>query len=339
MTMIKRQRLFTMLTSAVLGLGLLSAGPASAQPLNLTTTGGSAQGFIRVTVEAFHAIVRDAVPGSSATFRPSSVAGGMLDTAEGRADIAFAIPPVELRRGLAGEDPFQKPMKGQLLALMTFVDNLEFYIVADAGWARRNGITTMADIAAKRPRINLNLNERGTFYAIAAAEELFKAHGFGLAEIQRWGGSVVYSPSAAQIDNLRDGKVDLVINASFAPDGRLLDLSRTKELAWIAPSAEALQKAATILDMRVGQTSKVHYPFLQADQPTLVANLTMAAGRHVGDEAAYTFVKAIAGNLDRVQAIHPALKGFSTGIMLAKPDSIEWHPGALRYFKEVGLVK
>ena len=89
-----------------LSLGGLSAGHAAMDdksPIKVTSTGAGAKGFFKAIVEALHGIYRDAYPGSSATFKPSGVAGGIAAVANGKGDIAMAIPPVELQHALAGE--------------------------------------------------------------------------------------------------------------------------------------------------------------------------------------------------------------------------------------------
>jgi TRAP-type uncharacterized transport system substrate-binding protein len=54
----------------------------------------------------------------------------------------------------------------------------------------------------------------------------------------------------------------------------------------------------------------------------------------------YKYVKAIAENESRVQAIGGSLKtSFKTANMSSNPAGLPYHPGALRYYKEKGLVK
>ena len=54
----------------------------------------------------------------------------------------------------------------------------------------------------------------------------------------------------------------------------------------------------------------------------------------------YKYVKAIAENETRVQDIGGSLKSaFTTAKMTTNPANLPYHPGALRYYKEKGLVK
>ena len=316
-----------------------AAVPASAQGINITTTGGSARGFIKAVVESFHALYRDVYPGTSATFKPSSVAGGMVSVASRKADISFALPQVELKAGLAGNAPFKESLRGKLGAMMTFVDKLEFFFVAEKNWAKENGITSLADIARVKPAVRLNLNRKGTFYAIEAAKATFKQYGFTLEDIKSWGGSVINSSSGRQIQNMRDGKIDMIFNSSFHPDGRMLNLLKSRELVWINADADKMAAAARLVEMEPTTIKKGTYSFIDSDKPTMAAWLTMAAGTHVPTETVYKMVKAVAENFDRVRAIHPMLKKFGKDMMTKKPADFAWHPGAAKYYRERGWIK
>jgi TRAP-type uncharacterized transport system substrate-binding protein len=69
-------------------------------------------------------------------------------------------------------------------------------------------------------------------------------------------------------------------------------------------------------------------------------SVSILAGRHVSDETVYKYVKAIAENEVRVQTIGGSLKtSFATAKMVTNPTKLPVHPGALRYYKEKGLLK
>jgi TRAP-type uncharacterized transport system substrate-binding protein len=68
--------------------------------------------------------------------------------------------------------------------------------------------------------------------------------------------------------------------------------------------------------------------------------VALLAGSHVSDEVVYKYVKAVAENESRVQGIGGSLKSaFAVSKMATNPASLPYHPGALRYYKEKGLVK
>ena len=82
------------------------------------------------------------------------------------------------------------------------------------------------------------------------------------------------------------------------------------------------------------------YPFMEKDYPTVRMWVSLLAGAHVPDEVVYKYVRAIAENEAHVQSIGGSLKtSFTTANMTTNPAGLAFHPGALRYYKEKGLVK
>lgn len=82
------------------------------------------------------------------------------------------------------------------------------------------------------------------------------------------------------------------------------------------------------------------YPFTEKDYPTVRMSVFLLAGKHVSDETVYKYVRGIAENESRVQTIGGSLKtSFTTAKMATNPVNLPYHPGALRYYKEKGLVK
>jgi len=81
------------------------------------------------------------------------------------------------------------------------------------------------------------------------------------------------------------------------------------------------------------------YPFMEKDYPTVRMWISLVAGVHVPDEVVYKYVKAIAEGEDRVQKIGGSLSVFATKGMARNPANLAYHPGALRYYREKGLVK
>jgi TRAP transporter TAXI family solute receptor len=66
---------------------------------------------------------------------------------------------------------------------------------------------------------------------------------------------------------------------------------------------------------------------------------TMVTSSDVSDEVAYTVAKAVFENFDTFKRLHPAFANLKKENMVKDGLSIPLHPGAERYFKEVGLIK
>lgn len=311
-----------------------------AKPISYVATGGTARGYSRVVFEALNGIVRDTYPGSSAEFKPGSPAGSLADIAAGRADFAGASGAVEIQYALRGNPPFREPLKGKLFQVMTIHNQLTVYYVMADEWARRYGIKTMADIAEKKPPMRIAVNTEANLQStVAMYEHIFAEYGFSLADIERWGGSVLRGNSGIGLDALADGRADVFINGRFMPDSKLEEIHRHRPLRWISIEPEKMKAAASKWNYDLYMAPAGITPFITADSATQKMWNAVQAGPGVSEETVYKFLSALYSNQGRVRAIHPSLKDFGPETMVWNPMNLPFHPGAARFYREKGLLK
>src|SRR3954467_10171267 len=325
---------------------LLAAAPAFADfgdknPINATVTGATPSGYPRTMVEGLNAVVRDSYPSSAVSFKPNSPGGGVLAIAQKQADFTATATGTEIRLALEGKDPYKAPLKGQFSYVMMLYDNQFMHFVMTKEWADANGIRSWADIAAKKPKMRLAINRPDNPQTtIGGPYEAMKAYGFTIDDIQKWGGSFVLGNSQIGLDAITDGKADLFMNARNLGDSLIKDIASKRELLWIDGDMAHFEKAAATFHNKADMVPKGTYPFMEKDYPTVRMWVSLLAGAHVPDEVVYKYVKAIAENEARVQSIGGSLKtSFTVAKMATNPASLPYHPGALRYYKEKGLVK
>jgi TRAP transporter TAXI family solute receptor len=66
---------------------------------------------------------------------------------------------------------------------------------------------------------------------------------------------------------------------------------------------------------------------------------TLVTSADVSDEVAYNVAKAVFENFDTFTRLHPAFATLKKEDMVKAGLSIPLHPGAEKYYKEVGLLK
>ena len=158
--------------------------------------------------------------------------------------------------------------------------------------------------------------------------------------MEKWGGSYVLGNSSIGLDAIVDDKADVFMNARNLGDALVKDVAGKRPLLWIDGDQATIQKAADAFNFKADMVPKGTYPFMEKDYPTVRQWVALLAGSHVPDEAVYKYVRAIAENESRVQAIGGSLKtSFTAANMATNPAALAYHPGALRYYKEKGLVK
>jgi TRAP transporter TAXI family solute receptor len=333
-------------TSVVIAMALLGASPAFAdfndkKPITVTVTGATPSGYPRTMVEGLNAVVRDAYAGSAVSFKPNSPGGGVLAIAEGQADFTATATGTEVKLANDGTFPFKQPLKGKFSYVMQLYDNQFIHFLMTKEWADANGIKSWADIAAKKPKMRLAINRPDNPQTtIGGPYEVMKVHGFSINDVEKWGGSYVLGNSAIGLAAITDGKADVFMNARNLGDSLIKDIAGKRALLWIDGDRAVVQKAADAFNNKADMVGKGTYPFMEKDYPTVRMWVALLAGSHVSDEAVYKYVKAIAENEARVQAIGGSLKtSFTTAKMATNPANLPYHPGALRYYREKGLVK
>jgi TRAP transporter TAXI family solute receptor len=327
--------------AALVAAGSVFADVNDKKPITATVTGATPSGYPRTMVEGLNAVVRDAYPGSAVSFKPNSPGGGVLAIAQKQADFTATATGTEIRLALEGKDPYKAPLKGKFSYVMMLYDNQFMHFVMTKEWADANGIKSWADIAAKRPKMRLAINRPDNPQTtIGGPYEVMKAYGFTIGDIEKWGGSYVLGNSQIGLDALTDDKADVFMNARNLGDSLLKDVASKRPLLWIDGDRAHMQKAADTFHFKADMVPKGTYPFMEKDYPTIRMWVSLLAGAHVPDEVVYKYVKAIAENESRVQSIGGSLKtAFTTAKMATNPADLPYHPGALRYYKEKGLVK
>jgi TRAP transporter TAXI family solute receptor len=326
---------------------VLAAMPARAdfndkKPITATVTGATPSGYPRTMIEGLNAVVRDAYPGSAVSFKPNSPGGGVLAIAQGQADFTGTATGTEVELANQGEAPFRAPLKGKFKYVMQLYDNQYIHFIMTKEWADANGVRSWADIAKKKPKIRLAINRPDNPQTtIGGPYEVMKAYGFTINDIEKWGGSYVLGNSSIGLAAITDGKADMFMNARNLGDSLLKDIASKRELLWIDGDMAHFEKAAATFHNKADMVKAGTYPFMKKDYPTVRMWVALLAGSHVSDEVVYKYVKAIAENEARVRAIGGSLKSspFSVAKMAVNPAKLPYHPGALRYYKEKGLLQ
>lgn len=329
------------------GVGALvfASAPARAdfndkKPVTYTVDGATASGYFKVVTEALNAIVRDAYPGSAATYKPGSPAGGILNISTGRSDFMFTGGAPEIAYALEGKAPFKQSLKGKFSFVMLLHDRLVVTNLMTKDWADRNHIRSFQDIASKKPQMRLAVNTLANLQStVGMYIAIFDAYGIKAEDVTGKGGSLFHGNTNSGLDALRDGKVDVLINGAFVPTAEITDIARGRELMWISGDQAKMKQAADRWGYGTIVVPKGAYPFVTKDEVTLTLWSAVLVGNHVSDETVYKFTKALLQNQERVRKIHPSLAGFSPQAASRNPTLLPYHPGAARYYREVGVLK
>lgn len=139
------------------------------------------------------------------------------------------------------------------------------------------------------------------------------------------------------LDGLADGNIDVVLWDGSIPLGPVIQISSTQSVNFLEITDDEL--AALQADhpafFRVTIPGGT-YNGVDEDIAVFGNGNAMTIDANMPEELVYEMTKTIMSNLDTLGAIHPALGALSADTVL-RGFSAPLHPGALRYYREIGV--
>lgn len=314
----------------------LTAMPASAQPYNLTLAGASPGGLWTLIGTGLDSAVKAAYPGSTITYQTS---GGGLANAQllerGRVPLGI-IHDVELKIAQDGRKPFKAPLKS-LRVLAYMYDWSPQQLIMTKDFAESHGIKTFDDIIAKKAPVRMVVNRQGNI-AAEIGEALFTAAGSSFEDLESWGGRVVYAASAEQADLVKDRRVDLVNNSLFVRHSSLLQVGQAVDVVMLPISKAVVDKVSEATGVQPYTIKANSYPWQKEDMLTVTFGAAIVATDKMDEKTAYNLTKAMVEQISRIQGVHNSMKALTPQLM-GSLKVAPYHPGAIKLYKEKGLMK
>ncbi|GHT69972.1 C4-dicarboxylate ABC transporter substrate-binding protein [Spirochaetia bacterium] len=198
-------------------------------------------------------------------------------------------------------------------------------VVADPS----KGITTIADLKGK----NVSVGDAGSGVEFNA-NQILAGYGIGPNDFNRQNLSF-----GASADALRDGKIDAFFCVAGAPTTAVMDL--------------AINKTVTLLDIDDAHADAIikQYPFYTKlvipgnsyrgnpnNVQTLTIKATLIASKKISADTIYTLTKTLFDNKAEITSAHVKGAELESGYAVSG-ISVPFHPGAEKYFKEIGALK
>lgn len=139
-------------------------------------------------------------------------------------------------------------------------------------------------------------------------------------------------------DAMRDGTVDAGLWASTAPTSTIMSLAATRDIRLVPLSNEEIAAIIASDPAFVPFTLAAGlYPGMDAPVQTVALSNALVAHADMDDDLAYQVTRAIHENRDFLISIHPAMNDMTLDFAV-NGLPIPLHPGAIRYYDEVGAA-
>jgi TRAP transporter TAXI family solute receptor len=264
------------------------------------------------------------IPNAKATAQVTKASAENMNLLQaGRGELAFALADT-VSNAYKGdkEAGFPNPLKKLRGISATYNNYIQIVASADSG------IKTLADLKGKR--LSVGAAKSGTELN---ARAVLKAAGITYDDL----GKVEYLPFGESVELIKNRQLDATLQSAGLGVASIRDLASSQNIVVVAVPADVIAKigdaayqAATIpANTYTGQT---------ADVATAAIPNFLVSHSGVPDDLAYEMTKQLYAHLDNLQAAHNAAKAIHRENAL-KGMPVPLHPGAARYYREVGLLK
>ena len=199
-------------------------------------------------------------------------------------------------------------------------------------WAsKKSGIKNFKGLKGKTVNIgNPGSGQRGTM------EELMKAMGVDNSFFK----STTELTSSEQVKALCDGKIDAFGYSVGFPNGAMEQAAtcaaKASPINLTGPEVQGLIDGADYYAQAV--IPKGTYTKQKKDATTFGVKATVVTSADVSEELVYLVTKAVFENFDDFKKQHPAFGFLEKKNMIKDGLSAPLHPGAIKYYKEAGLM-
>ena len=324
----------TALALAALVLSV-SSGALAQTSYNLTLTGASPGGLWSLLGAGINAAVASHHPGSVVTYQTSG--GGLANVmlvSGGRAELGI-VHDVELKAAVAGAAPFRQQVTN-LRAIAYLYDWAPMQLVLTRAFADRYGIETMRDLIASQAPVRMGVNTRGNMVQ-ELNRQILAAYGVTYDDIESWGGQVVFAASNEMANLMANRRIDMSNNGLFAPNNTILQSSNAIDVTMLTLDEDVIDTVSSITGARAYTVPAGVYDWLDRDVATIALGAELVVNESMPVQQAYDLARALVENIDRLRGVHRAMGALTPEFMVSQ-TVVPYHPGALRYFREVGLI-
>ena len=248
----------------------------------------------------------------------NTIAAGELDMGVAQSDWQY--------HAYHGTSKFSDQGANKKLRAVFSVHPEPFTVVA----RKDSGIRNFQDLKGKRVNVgNPGSGQRGTM------ELVMKEMGWTMDDFQL----ASELKSAEQSQALCDNKVDAMVFTVGHPSGSIKEATTSCDSVLVNVTGPAIEKLVNQNDYyRFATIPGGMYRGTDDDTTTFGVGATFVSSADVPEDVIYNVVKAVFENFDTFKKLHPAFGVLKKEEMIKDGLSAPLHDGAVKYYKEAGLM-
>lgn len=306
--------------------GVVAAGlviPLSAAEFINVLTGGTSGIYYPLGV-ALSQIYAKAVPDSKTAVQATKASIenlNLLQAGRGEVGISLGDSFSDAYKGDA-EAGFKAPLDKLRTISALYPNYIHFVATADSG------IKSFADMKGKR--ISVGAPKSGT---ALNSKKILDAAGIKYSDFAK----VEYLSYAESVELMKNRQLDVTLLSSGAGVAALRDLATSQKVVFLTIPADIVKKIDDPA-YQVGIIPANTYEGQTTDVSTVAVQNFLVTREGVSVDTAYKMTKSMFENLDHMVAAHTAAKDIKKENAISSLPA-PLHPGAEKYYKEIGLLK
>ncbi|TEA78594.1 TAXI family TRAP transporter solute-binding subunit [Allopusillimonas ginsengisoli] len=317
-------RAFKWVAATALAVATVISAPVSAKQQFINILTGGQSGVYYPLGVALSQVYAKHIPDVKATAQVTKASAENMNLLQaGRGELALALADT-VSDAWNGSVEAGFPKKLDKLRGLSGTYNNYVQIVASAD----SGIKSLDDLKGKR--ISVGAARSGTELN---ARAIFKAAGISYDDLAK----VEYLPFGESVELMKNRQLDATLQSAGLGVSSIRDLATSVPITVISVPADVIAKIGDAAYQPAVIPANT-YDGQDADVPTAAIPNFLVTQSDVPDDLAYQMTKVLYENLDTLYAAHNAAKAIKLENAV-KGMPVPLHPGAERYYREVGIIK
>jgi TRAP transporter TAXI family solute receptor len=301
---------------------LLLSSPGFAQKIDLKFMTGPMGGSWYPLGGAIGYALQQEIPGLTVSVVPGGGVANVMGVQDGKCELGFSNSCSAVD-GVKGRAPFKNKTQNVRQVANLYAQYFQMIVIDNSP------IKSVADFKGK---ILATVPKGNTGNILT--EQVLQVYGMSFKDLSK-ANFVGYNDAVAL---MKDGHADIYTQGTTIPAASAMDLASARKIRLIAlpeDKIKALQQINPGYLKRV--VPKGTYSNVDYDVPGIGYFTNLIISAKVPDDLVYKITKALAKNLPRFSQVVKAMKGV-TPKDLALDIGVPLHPGAMKYYKEAGVM-
>ena len=247
-------------------------------------------------------------------------ADNVISLQEGEAELAFVQTDV-VAFAVEGINAFDgNPVDNVLAIGNLYPETIQIVVVDDS-------INSVEDLAGKK--VSVGAPGSGTYIN---AEQILEAHGMTMDDIDKQ-----HLDFGESTGGMQDGNIDAAFITAGTPTGAVEGLGATTDFKILSIEQDKIDALVEKYPYYAEDTIEAGtYAGIDEDVKTVAVGAMLAVTDSLSEDVVYEITKAIYENADSITHSKGEFISAESGV---QGVGIDFHPGAEKYFKEIGVLE